>query len=275
VAERQFHRHIVQHRPSRRESGSETNEHTSRRGLKTGEFEFGPVGGMALADWKKWLRDPLLLVAGTGPLLLASLARIALPFVNEQYLPSVSLVPYYPLVLGFVVTFPPYIYGFVVGFFVLEDREEGVLAALRTTPLTGRGYLRYRGGTAYVVSAIVVIPTVLLFGLVRVPLLVLIPVTGVVALAGPTVTLLFAGLARDSIEGVASRTAGVRRRCHPPLLAREGAPRRDFPGDWSVVRGPPWPRYRLLWRVASLSPRSVRTDGVRPTERSNVEAGQK
>jgi hypothetical protein len=202
VAERQFHRHIVQHRPSRRESGSETNEHTSRRGLKTGEFEFGPVGGMALADWKKWLRDPLLLVAGTGPLLLASLARIALPFVNEQYLPSVSLVPYYPLVLGFVVTFPPYIYGFVVGFFVLEDREEGVLAALRTTPLTGRGYLRYRGGTAYVVSAIVVIPTVLLFGLVRVPLLVLIPVTGVVALAGPTVTLLFAGLARDSIEGV-------------------------------------------------------------------------
>jgi hypothetical protein len=200
AAERQFHRHIVQHRPPRRESGSDAN--AARRRLQSSAFELGPVGGMALADWKKWLRDPLLLVAGTGPLLLVSLARIALPFANEQFLPSVSLAPYYPLVLGFIVTFPPYIYGFVVGFFVLEDREEGVLAALRTTPLTGRGYLRYRGGTAYLVGAAVVIPTVLLFGLVRVPLLVLVPVTGVVALAGPTVTFLFAGLARDSIEGV-------------------------------------------------------------------------
>lgn len=202
VAERQFHRHIVQHRPPRRDSGGETDGNGSRRRSKSSAFELGPVGGMALADWKKWLRDPLLLVAGTGPLLLASLARIALPFANEQFLPSVSLAPYYPLVLGFVVTFPPYIYGFVVGFFVLEDREEGVLAALRTTPLTGRGYLYYRGGTAYVVTAVVVIPTVLLFGLVRVPFLILVAVTSVVALAGPTVTLLFAGLARDSIEGV-------------------------------------------------------------------------
>ncbi len=41
-----------------------------------------------------------------------------------------------------------------------------------------------------------------LFGLVRVPPLVLVAVTVVVALAGPAITFLFAGLARDSIEGV-------------------------------------------------------------------------
>ncbi len=196
VAERQFHRHIVQHRPSRSDNGE---QRSSRLGIVQGH---GPVAGMALADTKKWLRDPLLLVAGTGPLFLALLARFVLPFVNQQYLPNTSLVPYYPLVLGFVVTFPPYIYGFVVGFFVLEDREEGVLSALRTTPLTGRGYLRYRGVTAYFVGAVVTIPTVILFGLVRVPPIVLVAVTAVVALTGPTITFLFAGLARDSIEGV-------------------------------------------------------------------------
>ncbi|MGA9399819.1 ABC transporter [Haladaptatus sp.] len=199
VAEREFHRHIVQHRPSRSETNGWNEAKSSRLGAVR---DLGPVGGMALADGKKWFRDPLLLVAGTGPLLLALLAHVALPFLNQHYLPTISLVPYYPLVLGFVVTFPPYIYGFVVGFFVLEDREQGVLAALRTTPLTGRGYLRYRGATAYLVGAAVTIPTVMLFGLVRVPPLVLVAVTVVVALAGPTITFLFAGLARDSIEGV-------------------------------------------------------------------------
>jgi hypothetical protein len=161
----------------------------------------GPVGGLVLADLRNWTRDPILLIAAGGPLALALLARFALP-VAAGFLPGVPLAAYYPLALGFVVIFPPYIYGTVIGFLVLEDREQQVLDALRTTPLTARGYLRYRGATAYVVSAALGLCSVPVFGLVPVPLPVLLPVVGVVSLGAPAVTFLFAGLARDAIEGV-------------------------------------------------------------------------
>lgn len=163
----------------------------------------GPAGALVVADLRNWARDPILLLAASGPFALALLGRFALPVVDTRYLPSVALEPFYPSVLAFVFLFPAYVLGMVVGFLVLEDRTQGVLDALRQTPLTGRGYLRYRGTTAYLLGVGVTLAVVPLFGLVAVSLPLLVATAAVVGLVAPAVVFLFAALADDAIEGLA------------------------------------------------------------------------
>ncbi|WP_336363434.1 hypothetical protein [Halalkalicoccus salilacus] len=145
----------------------------------------------------------MLLLAGTGPLALGAFARLSVPLADGRYLLEIDLPSFVSVVLAFLVAFPPYIYGFVVGFLVLEDREQGTLSALVTSPLARAGYLRYRGLTAYVLSAVGVVLSVVLFDPAAVAPLALAGVAMVAALGGLAIALLFASLASDSIEGVA------------------------------------------------------------------------
>lgn len=199
LARSQFQHHIVQGGGNRRTNST----HGLNRLTSWVNERGGSITGMALADARNWVRDPILLLAATGPLALGIFARFVLPVADRQYVPGIDLSAYFPVALAFLVAFPPYIYGFVVGFFVLEDREQGTLSALVASPLTRSGYLRYRGLSAYLLSAIGVVLSVALFGLVDIPLLAIVGIALVAAVAGPAVTFLFASLARNSIEGLA------------------------------------------------------------------------
>ncbi len=87
--------------------------------------------------------------------------------------------------------------------FVLEDREQGVLAAYRTSPLSARGYLLYRAGTAYALSLGATLPALVVVGLVPAPPLVVLGVAAVAALGGPVLAFTFGSLASNTIEGIA------------------------------------------------------------------------
>lgn len=201
VARRRFERDVLGGRSTGRSRVARAG--TGGRPARWLADRTGPVGALVLADLRNWARDPILLLAGSGPFALALLGRLALPVVDTQYLPSVELEPLYPTVLVFVFLFPGYVLGMVVGFLVLEDREEGVLDDLRRTPLTGRGYLRYRGTTAYLLAFGATLVVVPLFGLVAVSLPLLVATAAVAGLVGPAVVFLFAALASDAIEGLA------------------------------------------------------------------------
>lgn len=152
-----------------------------------------------LADLRNWLRDPLLAVAAVGPVVLALVVRLGAPAVEDLAAPAVSLPTYYPVVVGALSV----LYGFVVGMFLLEDRERGVLTAYRVTPLAGRGYLLYRCLTAYLQSAVATLPALALVGLVDVPLSVLFGTTAMAALGGPAFALAFGSLAENTVGGIA------------------------------------------------------------------------
>jgi hypothetical protein len=162
-----------------------------------------PVVGLALADLRNWLRDPLLAVATVGPLVLAVIIRFGASTVATMAAPVFAVPPYYPVIAGSMAVFGPVIYGFVIGMFVLEDRDQGMLAAYRTSPLSARGYLLYRGTTAYVLSFGATLPAVAIIGLVSTPPAVLIGTVAVSALGGPVITLGLATLASNTIEGIA------------------------------------------------------------------------
>lgn len=195
AARRSFERHVV---------ADVGDPGADRSPIGTGVGSVGgPVASLVVADLKNWLRDPLLLYIGTAPVLLGLLGRYGVPYAADALSEFVDLAAFYPELAAMLLLFGPSVLGFAVGFLILEDREQGVVTALRLTPLTGRGYLAYRLTSTLVLSflgAVVVVPV---SGLVHVDPPALIAVSAVAALYGAVTALILSGLAGNTIEGIA------------------------------------------------------------------------
>ena len=263
-ARRSFRRYIVRGGDPGRQLGRErVPEPRRHRGRARLSLRSSWVG-LVLADLRNWVRDPMLAIAATGPLALAAVIRFGAPVVAELAEPVFALEPLYPVIVGSMVAFGPAIYGFVVGMFVLEDREQGVLTAYRVSPLSARGYLLYRGISAYVLCLGAILPALAVIGLVRIPLTVLVGSAAVGALSGPTIALVFGTLASNTIEGIALSKlinlfilgpAAVIVAVPEPLQFAGGV----LPTYWpmkAVVAGvagePIWPAYLLVGVVVHL-----------------------
>ena len=203
AARRAFRRHIVRGGTPGRHLGGEEVPHRQQQHEQSWLGKQSAWTGLLAADIRNWIRDPMLGIAAIGPFVLAVVIRYGTPVVTEMAEPMFALEPFYPVIAGSMVVFGPSIYGFVIGMFILEDREQGVLTAYRTSPLSVHGYLLYRGTTAYVLSVLATLPALAVIGLVEVPLAVLGGSVMVGALGGPIIAFVFATLASNSIEGIA------------------------------------------------------------------------
>lgn len=197
-ARRSFRRHVVRGGDPGRQLGRESVPDRPRRALATRS----PWTALVVTDLRNWVRDPLLAVAAVGPLALAVVVRLGWPLIVPLAAPALDLAPYRPVVAGAMTAFGPEIYGFVVGMFLLEDREQGVLTAFRTSPLSTRGYLVYRGATAYLLSLAATLPALVVLA-PRAPPTLLVGAAAVGALGGPLVALAFGVFAANTIEGLA------------------------------------------------------------------------
>ena len=202
-ARRAFRRNVVRSGDPSRQLGRDELPDSSRRQEPPWLKNRSPWVGLLMADLRNWIRDPMLAIAAVGPFALAVVMRFGTPVVAEMAAPLFVLDPYYPVITGSMVAFGPAIYGFVVGMFVLEDRDQGMLAAFRTSPLSGRRYLLYRGTTAYILSAVATLPALAVIGLVPVSPAVLVGSVAVGALSGPIIALGFGTVASNTIEGIA------------------------------------------------------------------------
>jgi fluoroquinolone transport system permease protein len=102
-------------------------------------------------------RDPLLRWIPAIPLALALAMRLGVPAAVER-LQSVVDIPFerwYAPVLGVaLVLVVPLLVGMIVGFLLLEQREDRTLAALRVTPVSLRMYIAYRLTVPVLVSVL-------------------------------------------------------------------------------------------------------------------------
>lgn len=201
-ARRAFRRHIVRGGDPGGQLGHR-KVRDSQQQRPASRWSRSPWMGLVVADLRNWLRDPMLGIAALGPLALAVVVRFGAPVVADLAGPVFSLEQFYPEIAGSLVLFGPAIYGFVVGMFVLEDREQGVLATYRVSPLSGRGYLLYRGISAYALSVAATLPALALVSLVAIPPAVLLGSVLVGALGGPLIALVFGTVASNTIEGIA------------------------------------------------------------------------
>ena len=181
------------------------------------------------------------------PIIMALLLRWGVPplniYLTEQY--SFDLVEYYPLLLSyFFIGMCPMVFGAVIGFLLLDEKDDRTLTALQVTPLPLNSYILYR----------VAIPIILTFGLMFAlfPLANLTPFNlrtilfSAIAAApmAPMLALLLASFAQNKVQGFAAmKLMGIV--LMAPVLAYFAAP------GWELAFGisPTYWPMKVYWML--------------------------
>jgi fluoroquinolone transport system permease protein len=154
---------------------------------------------VAIALAVRWLMPPLM-------------ARLSL-LIDYDLTPD-----YVPLMSFVLLTMIPNLVGIVIGFLLLDQRDDGTLAALQVSPLPLGSYLAYR---LTIPAALGFLMTVALFpiagleGTLPLPLLL---AALVAAPTAPAIALFVGGFAANKVQGFAlMKAAGVV--LWPPMFA--------------------------------------------------------
>lgn len=167
------------------------------------------LGGI---DAKNIGRDPLLRWMILFPLLLAVLVRWGIPpleeFLSARY--AFSLAPYHPLLMSFVLTAMPMLSGMVIGFLLLDQRDDRTLSALQVTPLALNGYLAYRLGLPMAMSLVSTLAVLPVTGYADLGFLSLLLAALAAAPVAPFYALSLGAFAGNKVQGFAlTKAMGV------------------------------------------------------------------
>lgn len=205
----------------------------------------GPV------DLKSIQRDALLRWMALSPLLIGLAIRWVIPAlaerIREQFGFDVS--PYYGLLMSILVAVVALMFGMIIGFLLLDQRDDRTLIALQVTPLSLNGYFAYRIAMPILISILGVILVVPLSGLVQIRPASLLWVSVAAAPQAPLFALALASLAQNKVQGFAlSKATGVL--FVAPLIAY------FVPAGWQLAFGlvpTYWPA-KLFWVLQEGAP---------------------
>jgi fluoroquinolone transport system permease protein len=156
-------------------------------------------------DARNLLRDPMLLLITCLPILVAILMRFFIPFLARLVMEHLNfdLQPWYALITSFFLMLGPLMYGWVIGFMLLDERDENILEYISVTPLGKTGFLSYRTGLPILLSFVMAFVLVALIGLVPFAPLRILPVALLAAIEAPILALFLAAFAGNKVEGLA------------------------------------------------------------------------
>ena len=163
------------------------------------------IGALGPIDLKMVVRDSMLRWLAVVPFLFAFLFRYGVPALNdwlgERH--GIDLTPHYPLLTSFLVLMVPTMIGSVVGFLLLDQRDDRTLTALLVTPLTVKMYLAYRTAVPMVLSVPVMMASIAISDIVTMGALDALLASVQAAPAAPLYALFVAGFARNKVQGFA------------------------------------------------------------------------
>ena len=203
-------------------------------------------------DAKNVRRDELLRWIMAAPIAMAMLIRWILPIVVARLegILQLDLMTYYePITAYMIILLTPYLAGLVIGFLLLDQRDDGTLTALQVTPLSLNGYLVYRLTMPMLVSIVMTMVAAPLSGVVNIGFVPLVLTAVCAAPFAPIFALLLASLAENKVQGFAlTKVAGVL--LIPPLIAY------FISAPWQIVFGivpTYWPAM-TLWSAQAGDP---------------------
>lgn len=159
-------------------------------------------------DLKNIYRDRMQLLVAVTPLIIILLLRFLVPVVTNLLKVHLlfDLSPHYPFILSFFITLTPLFYGMVIGFLIIDERDEQLISYFAITPLTKSGYIKQRVGLPIVITFTLTIILVYGSGIVSIPFLnflKLIPLAFMLALEAPLMAVVLASTASNKVEGLA------------------------------------------------------------------------
>jgi len=200
-------------------------------------------------DFASIRRDPMLRWMVFLPLVIALAMRLALPLIVariDPWFPWELAALYPPLMAYMVLLLVPYLWGVIVGFLLLDQRDDRTLSALQVTPLSLAGYLRYRLLLPTLLTVFSAPLALALTGLASLDPGAHLLLALAVAPQAPLAALALAALAQNKVQGLAlMKVANVV--LLPPLVAY------FLPAAWQqlfLLVPTTWPAY-LLWELQS------------------------
>ncbi|MCL4878294.1 MAG: hypothetical protein KJ064_16655 [Anaerolineae bacterium] len=155
----------------------------------------GPV------DMKNIRRDSMLVWIPLIPLMIALVLRIGMPGIADLAAREFEfdLREYYPLVMsGFMMLAP-----MLVGFLLLDERDDRTLSALLVTPMPIMNYLLYRITLPMGLGIVMTLFAYPLAGLGSIPAGALLMVVFLGAFVAPMMALFLAAFAENKVSGFA------------------------------------------------------------------------
>lgn len=206
---------------------------------------------LTLIDLKSIRRDEMLRWMIFIPLLMVLGFRFLIPVLADQLDArwGFDLVPYYPLLTSVIGVMAPMFIGMVIGFLLLDMRDDRTLTALQVTPLTLNGYLAYRLAVPILLGFLITLLAIPAAHLTTLPFGDLVLFSLAASPGAPIYVLLLVSLAQNKVQGMAFMK-GASVLLVPPLLAY------FLPGTWEVaIALDPfyWP-VKLFWVLESGAP---------------------
>ena len=201
----------------------------------------GPV------DWRNVARDEMLRWMVIIPLLVAVVLRYGWsPLVAElQTNFQFDLEPYRIMIMSYQVIAAPIVFGVVIGFLLLDERDEGSLIALQVTPLSLTNYLVYRLGLPVVLTILLLLIAVPLAGFSTFSFGELLLLAMVTSPLAPMLSIFLAAFASNKVQGFAIMKGGGILFLLPFIAYFVGDPWQWLFGLFPTYWGP-----RLFWLLS-------------------------
>ena len=169
-------------------------------------YRLSVLKALGTGDLKNVQRDSMLSWLALMPPVIALLIRILVPLLTTWLMETYAfdLTPYYPAIMSYVfILAAPVLFGVIIGFLLLDERDDDTLTALQVTPFTLNKYLVYRISLPIILTLIMLPLLFPLIGLMTMPLIPLCAVTLVASLEAPLFALFLASFAENKVAGFA------------------------------------------------------------------------
>ncbi len=145
--------------------------------------------------------DSMMLFMFFAPLLFGMIGRYLIPGLAEVNEFEVLLIADYVLV-GLAIMMP-LLYGALIGFSILDDRDDNILMTIKVSPLSIHQYLSFRLIMSFFLSFMAVIFILWFSDIVAFSLKDLILIALLASLSAPAIGLFINVIAKNKIEGFA------------------------------------------------------------------------
>lgn len=176
--------------------------------------KIGPV------DVKVIRRDSFLLFMLSFAAIIAVVLRYLLPYVTVQLaengiLPGerfpVPLTEFYPMIIGFMTLYTgSLLVGTIFGFMLLDEKDDDTLTAMMVTPVPLNQYALYRVTLPTILAFVIILVMFYIVGQALLPVWQMALIAAGGALTAPIITLFFAIVAQNKVQGLAySKFGGI------------------------------------------------------------------
>lgn len=158
------------------------------------------------SEIKKWSRDSMMGFMIIYPILFGFLGRYLLPWLTNKY--GFNFTPFNDLVLVVLVLFVPIAFGALIGFSILDDRDDNVLTNIKVTPLSIHQFLGFRLVMVYILCFMATVFVMWFSNVGDISMKNIIAISLLASLEAPISGLLINCFAKNKIEGFAVMKVG-------------------------------------------------------------------